>query len=542
MSYQISKTQLLWGIIILAFVLRVWGLGQQEMLGDEAGDAFRAIGYVDYLGTSEQTTPIDWYRNSPELPWWTKLSFHDLPPLTIIFQHISSTIFGFSIFAVRLPAVLMGTLATLLVFWITRRVFDEQTALWSAGWWAVSGAMTWISRTAIIEPYLIFFILLNMHAFLLFVDQPRRWWWFGVTLGLIGLTKYTGVVVAPVYISYLFVCQRSLFRNWRLYAAGGVAGLVLGPVIIYNYYLYRTTGHFDLQIAYLLKQDVSNEWRGLLGKVQAPFKEIGIHGPATWGWGLIIGFFSGLVGIVWRSHRQGVSLIAAYTAWVTLLLLFIGSAPRFLTLYGPVAVLVMGVSSKYIWEAAQKQRWYASIKLVVIVWLIAESVFLIHKIFIAYPDFGVAKLDHYFEEEFRGKESGVIPEGDQPHLNKIIYSFADKKVSSRPRMLSMIIYNDNLALPTIEWVFYRRFFYQSIPTMFVENFSRALAAEGSNYFKPFTIYFVQSTEHTLLNPAKAAKTVGKEFEDWLQQRGFSPVQVIYGQENQPMFRIYKFTM
>ncbi|HEY4499597.1 MAG TPA: glycosyltransferase family 39 protein [Candidatus Paceibacterota bacterium] len=536
MRFRLSTAQWLWIIIGIAFALRLLGLGQQEILGDESGDAFRAIGYIDYLGTSEQTTPIDWYRDESALPWWTKLSFHDIPPLAIIFQHISSLIFGFSIFAVRFPAVMLGTLATLLVFWIARRLFNEKVALWSAGWWAVSGAMVWISRTAILEPYLIFFILLNLHAFLLFVERPRYWWWFGITLGAIGLTKYTGVIVVPIYISYLLLFQRSLFRNWRLYAALIMAAIVLSPVIIYNYYMYKATGHFDLQIAYLLGQDTP-EWRGLLGKAQSPFREIYINASAAWGISAIMFLILGM-GILWRHwrvRRESVALIGAYLFWTTMLLVVIGSAQRFLALYGPGMVIIFGFVSAYLWERK-------NLKIIVIAWLIAESAFLTNKIFIAYPDFGVAALDHYFEEEFHGIESGVTPEANHPHLNAMVQKFSDKKMPQRPRALIMIVYNDNIALPTLEWVFYRRFFYQSIPTMFIENFQRTVATQGIDYLKPFTIYFVQSTENTLRNQFKIDKTIGQEFEQWLRQRGFVPVKEIYGQENKLMFTIYKFTL
>src|SRR3989338_2174090 len=79
--------------------------------------------------------------------------------------------------------------------------------------------------------------------------------------------------------------------------------------------------------------------------------------------------------------------------------------------------------------------------------------------FIRFPDYGMAKLDHYFEQEFAGKESAVIPESDNPHLNESIYKFASRKSKIADREFWLIVYNDNIELPTLDWIFYRRFFY-----------------------------------------------------------------------------------
>ena len=78
----LNSRNLLLAIIVLAFIFRIWGIGDRDFFGDEGADAFRGVGYVDYLGTSFQTQPIDWYK-SQALPWWTNLSFHDFPPLAM---------------------------------------------------------------------------------------------------------------------------------------------------------------------------------------------------------------------------------------------------------------------------------------------------------------------------------------------------------------------------------------------------------------------------------------------------------------------------
>ncbi len=596
MSKYLTAKNFLFGILVLAFLFRFWGAGGRDFFGDEGVDAFRGAGYVDYLGTSFQTQPIDWYKDSV-LPWWTKISFHDFPPLAMIIQHAFFGVFGDSILVARLPAIVLGTLSVLLIYLIVKRFFDEKTALLAAFLSGTNGVMVWIFRTSILEPILLFFILLNIYWFFRFLEDKRKWRLFGLTLGLVALTKYTGVFLLPVYLSYLAYqshqsdksnetnksdktyktdksdkTDKSYLSDWRLYAAFGLALILFSPVLIYNFYLYQAVGHFDLQFAYLLGQETP-EWTGLIGKIQSPFSEIwnnlttgayepdGTFSPVV-SYGipflissligflyLLYGFFSFKEGSASggkktgdQKEREFAVFIWLYLVFATLLLVEIGSAHRFLALYGPVFVILSAVSLSRLWFFGRDFKASYLLKFLICLFLIWEIFYSINRNFIQVPDYGIAKLDHFFEEEFAGKESAVIPESDNPHLNDIIKKLKERKKVLRQaqdkRVLSMIIYNDNVELPILDWIFYRRFFYHGIPAMFVENFNKAVSTQSEDYFRNFTVYFVQSTEHALLNQFKKEKTAGLEFENRLQGMGLSPVKIIYGHNNLPMFRIY----
>lgn len=582
MKYLTAKN-LLFSILILGFLLRFWGIWNQDIFGDEAADAFRSIGYIDYLGTNFQTQPIDWYKTGP-LPWWTKLSFHDFPPMAMIVQNIFFRIFGDSLSAARLPAVVLGVISVYLFYLIIRRLFlNESLALLGGFLFAISGAMAWIFRTSILEPILLFFLILNIYSFLLFLENKRKWWFFGITLGLVALTKYTGIFIIPVYIIYLFLIKKGspstgsgtilfpersrgvlLVNNWRLYAALGLALLLFTPVIIYNIFLYKTTGHFDLQIAYLLGQNTP-EWTGLVGKTQAPFSEIWKNITELYGIPFLLASFLGLIYsfyllIFRRSNLQivrnfeevrppkigAIIFFWLYLIFSTLLFIKTGSANRFLSLYGPALVFFAAFLIYHLWNFSGGKIITRILKLMVILFLISELFYSINKNILTTPDYGIAKLDNYLAEEFMGKESAVIPEADNIHLNEIINKFAAKKSENAERELMMLVYNDNLALPTIQWIFYRRFFYHNIPALYTENFIKILGQNGRGYFNPggrsFNLYFIQSTENTLLNPFKMEKTIGADFEKWLQEQGNKPVKTIYGHDNLPMFRIYKFSV
>src|SRR3989338_6885137 len=84
-------------ILLLGFGFRIWGLGFAEIFHDEGLYAFRSIGYIDYIQNNDQTTPIQWFKDLPQIPWWTKLSFHDHPPLFFLVQHLFFRVFGNSL-------------------------------------------------------------------------------------------------------------------------------------------------------------------------------------------------------------------------------------------------------------------------------------------------------------------------------------------------------------------------------------------------------------------------------------------------------------
>lgn len=586
MKKVVNMRNLLLAIVVLAFVFRIWEIGNRDLFGDEGVDAFRGIGYVDYLGTSFQTQPIDWYKDTA-LPWWTNLSFHDFPPLAMIIQHAFFAVFGDSILVARLPAIVFGALSVSLIYLIARRFFfaggiapagrqgfsfggKERITLLAAFLFSVNSVMVWIFRTSLLEPTLLFFIILNIYYFFRFLEDKRYWWLFGGTLGLVFLTKYTGVFLVPVYLLYLIfisILRTSdvrrtsdvlVLKNWRLYAAFGLVLSLFTPVLIYNFYLYKTTGHFDLQFAYFLHQNTP-EWIGLVGKVQDPFSKIWgnltsgayesrrIFSPVvSYQIPFLISVAIGFLYTVYKfaaketsqEERKSSVFLWLYLIFATLLLFKIGSAHRFLALYGPVFVIFSSVALNWLWEIRSGLKINYPFKFLVGAFLIWEFFYSVNRNFIQVPDYGVAKLDHFLEEEFRSKESAAIPEADNKHLTNLILKFVEKRSLKSPRDLFLIVYNDNVELPTLDWIFYRRFFYHGIPVLFVENFNKVILAQGEDYFKNFTIYFIQSTENTLLNQFKKEKTAGLEFENNLIAKGLNPDKVIYGHNNLPMFRIY----
>ena len=158
-----QKKQIVWmlvTILIVAGIMRLWALGQGDPMGDEVLYAFRAVGMLDFDEANEQPTPLEWFDplvhssgRVPEVyaigtgvPWWTKLSFHDHPPLVFLIQHVFMRIFGESAFVFRLPSALLGIVSVYLLFLIGKTLFSEKVGLLAAALSAVNTHHLFISR------------------------------------------------------------------------------------------------------------------------------------------------------------------------------------------------------------------------------------------------------------------------------------------------------------------------------------------------------------------------------------------------------------
>lgn len=266
-------------ILAVAAVLRFWNLGGPDMVTDEVYYALRGIGYLDYIGSSRQSTPLFWFN---PLPDWTKLSMHDHPPLVFAVAYAFFSLFGVSTLVARLPFALAGIGSVFLVYLIGRKMFDERAGLIAAGVMAISSQAVYASRTALMEPLAMLLIFLTWYLFLLALENPKYWYWWGAALGFSWLAKYTALPVLVACVAYLVIFRREQFKNPRLYLGILIALVIFSPVIVYNLMLYQTRGHFDLQFAALLKQNVP-AWQTLTQKISASYADN------------FVGIFTGLV-------------------------------------------------------------------------------------------------------------------------------------------------------------------------------------------------------------------------------------------------------
>jgi uncharacterized protein (TIGR03663 family) len=170
------------GIVALAFALRVAWLDIKPAHFDEGVNGW----FVD------QMTHQGFYHYDPT-------NFHG--PLHFYVLFVSQTLFGRSLWALRMPVVLVSTACVWLVL-AFRRYLDVRACQIAALAMAVSPAMVFYGRYAIHETWLLFFLLLTAWGLPgLWRFGERRFLWASL-LGITGLilTKETYVIHLAVFL------------------------------------------------------------------------------------------------------------------------------------------------------------------------------------------------------------------------------------------------------------------------------------------------------------------------------------------------------
>ncbi|MEY3254187.1 MAG: hypothetical protein RJA01_193 [Actinomycetota bacterium] len=113
-------------------------------------------------------------------------------------------VFGDNPFGWRFTAALIGTVSILLVYLIAKHLFkSEFISVVAAALMALDGLHLVMSRTALLDIFLSFFILL---AFYLLIKE--KLWWAGVVFGLALGTKWSAIYVLAAVGIYLLIASR----------------------------------------------------------------------------------------------------------------------------------------------------------------------------------------------------------------------------------------------------------------------------------------------------------------------------------------------
>lgn len=512
-------------ILLFAAFLRLAWLGAADVISDEALHGFRSIGYVDYLAAPDQ--PTTWERLSWPVPWWAYLSFHDHPPLTFLAQHFSFRLFGVTPFALRLPSALVGILSVWLAYLIVQRLWGERFGLLAAALFAVVTPLVWVSRLGLQEALVILWGLLAVYGYVrageawsrkqevgepvnrshtsysLLHTSPADTRWYllvGLALGLGLLTKYTIIAVALALLAHLLWFRRTHLRSVWLWWGGGVFVFCALPLVVYNLMLYRATGHFDLQLSFLLGQEVA-EWRTLPGKAQ-----IGSFGQrladfvANLGGSFsllaIVGLLACLVTLGWqiarRRDERDILVTLLVVVWA-LMLLVIGPSTRFLA---PLAAwLVLAVAGALAGALQRSAPVRTSLAAIVVAVVAGEALFAANTVLVVRPvgaagfayaqklrtdveHWGYRQLDEELGRTLAGKRPALTPDVTLPFL-KVLQARAAWAAERRGDVATplLIVYDANLYNLGALWTLHRRLIYDGWPVVTADRYLSRSAAD-----------------------------------------------------------------
>lgn len=119
-------------------------------------------------------------------------------------------IFGDNPYGWRAAAAAVGTLSILLVFLIAQRLFNSFfVSFITASLMALDGLHLVMSRTALLDIFLSFFLLLTFYLVI-----KEKFWWAGLAMGLALATKWSALYVLAALGLYLLIRQRKYLSTF----------------------------------------------------------------------------------------------------------------------------------------------------------------------------------------------------------------------------------------------------------------------------------------------------------------------------------------
>ncbi len=380
-------------ILIIAATLRLASAGTLDVYHDDALNAARAVGWFDYLSSVTQTTPVQWFT---EPPAWSGLSFHDAPPVVFLIQHLFFAIFGESTLVLRLPFIIAGLALTLIIFIFLKRRRGLLAGVAGGAAFAVSSYATWTALAANLEGVQYLFIFLSLISCLAFFETNRRskMFWGAGYLGLALLSKYTAIFIFPAIALYLIIFKRPLLTNKTFYKNIAWSLLILltllSPIIIYNYQMYQSRGHFDAALSSMVgmhpedfklisERSISFDpianivatWQTIFNNHSIPFAIL-----------FAISFLLLLTRLIWL--RQKEDTVENFFVLVTLVLLalfaFLPPAPRLLSIITPFIAVIIGLAVALTWSLIIKSKWRPYRAVIIVVLILALGTELLYSI------------------------------------------------------------------------------------------------------------------------------------------------------------------
>ncbi len=559
-------------ILVLAAGLRLWQANTFDIYTDHALYAFRALSWSDFIGVSDkQTTPLSWY---PTVPGWSRLSFSDGPPLGFALEYLSLNIFGTSPLGARLPFILVSLFILVLLFFGIKRLVNERASLIAALIWAISSYGVWTALAGNLEGILILFVTTSIITSALYRQEPKLKWFYlwALSLALGLLTKYTVIFIIPAGLVIMFWPQ-SFKINFKinlpplkhLFIASLMFVTLLSPVIIYNYHVYETRGHFDAALSSMVgmkPQDfigIAN--RGADFSPVINFKEqvkvLSQINSKPFLFLFVISFLFLSYQFYRRRASSLVFSILSHLVFLVIMLLFLSSASRFLSVFIPMIVLVIALSLDEWWSYfsnKQKSYYYSAFTIVSLI-LIGELLYNINTNVLTKPVLTAPNFyapDRYYdlgfyqlEKWFRQNSYPVLPPKEQLKTIDDLDLYPDN-IAGR----SVIVYDDSTIWSGRIWHLERYKTLYNLPIIPIsylyeqgpkanEFLRQLLALSGqTSYFvyapNPINLDSVRSNDPVL-------KAYVKEAVDNIRHYISEP-QLIKGYNGETVFEIYRFKL
>ncbi len=183
--------------------------------------------------------PIDLSPEEAQYWDWSRhldLSYYSKPPMVAYLNFISTHILGNTELGVRINAVVLSFLLSVVTYFFAKKLFNEKVAFVSS---TLPNLFVGLSINAVIfttDAPLIFFWGISLIFLYLAVERNELHLWLllGLFAGLAFLSKYPAVFLLPLGVLYVFLVRPGLLKDLKIYSSVVVAFLVSFPVLYWN--------------------------------------------------------------------------------------------------------------------------------------------------------------------------------------------------------------------------------------------------------------------------------------------------------------------
>ena len=211
-----------------------------------------------------QNGPLDLSPDEAHYWEWSRrldLSYYSKGPMIAYLIYLSTSIFGDTVFGIRIMAVIFSALSSILLYSLGKNLYDEKVGLSSAILLQIVPLFSAFGVLFTIDSPFIFFWILSLFLFWKAINRKALsvmrnefeeneinpshitdhssliyWRFLGLAIGLGLLTKYTMVFFYPCAFLFLLLSKeyRKLLLTKGPYIAFIISLIVFSPVIIWN--------------------------------------------------------------------------------------------------------------------------------------------------------------------------------------------------------------------------------------------------------------------------------------------------------------------
>lgn len=235
------------------------------------------------------TSDITLYADEAQYWTWAKnldWGYYSKPPMIAWIIACTTSLFGDSVLAVKLGAILIYPLTITMIYLLANRLFDTKIAWWSAVTFMTLPAVSMSSVIISTDVVLIFFWASSLYYFHRAIHENRLKWWLllGIFSGFGLLSKYSFIIFA---LSAVIIMIQPLYRHlWK--EKGVYITIILAFLLFLPNILWNAHHHF---VSFMHTKEISQVERELFHPERlAEFlgSQFAVFGLILFGWYIFI--------------------------------------------------------------------------------------------------------------------------------------------------------------------------------------------------------------------------------------------------------------